>query len=217
MRMRIPRKILSLLTAGFLLAAGFSRAVAQEEPSPQPSPQPAPAAAEPPPYPLDLPGLPPPNNNTGLFPERPRQNPPAPTTPGRAKTAKRNSLATGRKQRGRSLDRTLQKADADPLRVRVAYRRDKTVALAREPALNDLLRRAAAADTDVQKRAFLREYYTRLFASIRRVDSSAEMKEHLALLAQVAEQNYDPKRRVVAGEEDLLETRESASNQRLGR
>ncbi len=216
--MRIPGKFSSLLIGAIWLALAFSRATAQEDAAPAPSPQPAPApaTAEPVPYPLDLPDLHPPSNGTGLFPNGPRQNAPAPTSgnPGRNR---RNPLTKGSKQRGRSLDLTLQKADADPLKVRIAYRRDKTTALARDPELTELLRRADASGTDAQKRVYLHEYYTRLFASIRRMDSSADMKVHLALLAQVAEQRYDPKRRAVAGEEDLLNTRESASVQRLGR
>ncbi len=214
--MRAPGKILSLLTAGLWLTAGLSGAVAQEETAPAPLPQPAPgpAAAEPPPYPLDFPELHPSPNGTGLFPNGPRQSPSATTGSGRNH---RNSLLTGTKQRGRSLDRTLQQADSAPLAVRIAYRREKTTVLARDPGLTELTRQAAAAGTDAQKRVYLREYYTRLFASIRRLDSSPEMKTHLALLAQVAAQRYDPQRRTVLGEEELLDTREGTGNQRLGR
>ncbi len=215
------RKLFSSAAGGLWFVMGLSCVIAQQETSaPPPSaPQaaPTPAAPEPPPYSLDLPDLHPQGNGTGLFPNGSRQNPPA-STAGRSGGKRRGSLATGSKQRGgRSIDRTLQKADTDPLAVRVAYRRDKTVALARDPELTVLLQRADAAGTDVQKRRDLREYYTRLFASIRRLDSSPEMKEHLTLLAQVAEQRYDPKRRAVAGEEDLLNTREGSGNVRLGR
>ncbi len=213
------RKRSLLLTAGLWFVIGFAGALAQEDVPTAPTPAPlpaasAPATAEPTPYPLGLPDMHPQGNGTALFPEGSRQKPATPATTSRKR---RGSLATGSKQRGRSLDRTLQKADTDPLGVRVAYRRDKTMALAREPELTVLLQRADDARTDVQKRTYLREYYTRLFASIRRMDSSPAMKEHLSLLAQVAEQRYDPKRRVVAGEEDLLNTRESSGNVRLGR
>ena len=218
--MRSSRNWLPLLTVTFCLIVAVAGASAQEDAvpsaSPPPAASPAPTAPEPPPYSLDLPDLHPPSNNPGLFPNGPRQNPPA-TTSGSAGRNHRNSALTGTKRRGRSLDRTLQQADADPLKVRIAYRRDKTAAMARDPELAALLRRADTTGTDPQKRAYLREYYTRLFASIRRIDSSPDMKAHLALLAQVAEQSYDPKRRVVYGDEDLLNTRESASNQRLGR
>ncbi len=210
------RILLSLLIAVSWFTVGFPDAKAQEDAIPAASPAPAPAANEPPPYSLDLPDLHPPTGETGLFPSGTRPNPPATTSRGPTRN-RRNSLTTGTKQRGRSLDRTMQKADSDPLAVRIAYRRDKTVALARDPELGELLRRADGSGSDAQKRAFLHEYYTRLFASVRRLDSSPGMQAHLALLAQVAEQRYDPKRRVVAGEEDLLNTRESAGNERLGR
>ena len=212
------RKLFPLLATGWWFVTGFSCALAQEATPAPPAPQaePTPAAPEPPPYSLDLPELHPPGNGGGLFPNNPRQNPPA-TTSSRTGRTRRNPLDSGSKRRGRSLDRTLQQADADPLTVRVAYRRDKTVVLARDPELAVLLRRADEADTDVKKRAFLREYYTRLFTAVRRLDSSPGMKQHLTLLAQVAEQRYDPKRRVVATEEDLLNTRETSGNQRLGR
>ena len=165
-------------------------------------------AQEPPPYPLDLPDLPPASNGTGLFPDGPRQNPPAnpPTGSGRNQRSKLNT--GGSKARGRSRDRTLQRADNDPLDIRIAYRRDKTQALARDPELNALGRRADAAATDTEKRRLLREYYARLFASIRRADSSPAMRAHVDLLSQVAAQRYDPKRRAVAGEEDLLNGRD---------
>lgn len=215
--MRISARLLSLLTGALWLTASLPCAFAQEDITPSASPQPAPAAAatEPPPYPLDLPGLPPPSNGTGLFPNGPRQNPPP--TSGNTGRSHRNPVSTGSRKKGRSLDRTLQTADSDPLAIRTAYRRDKTTALARDPELFDLLSRANASGTDEQKRACLHEYYTRLFASIRRLDPSPDMKAHLALLAQVTEQRYDPKRRAVAGEEELLNTRESAGRERLGR
>lgn len=208
-----------MLTGLLCLGAGLSCAVAQEDAAPVSTLQPAPtpATSEPAPYSLDMPGVSPPSNPSsgGLFPEGDRLNPP--TTSRNTSRSHRNPLTTGTKQKGRSRDRTLQRADSAPLPVRVAYRRDKTAALARDPELGDLLRRADASGTDEQKRAFLHEYYTRLFASIRRTDSSPDMKVHLALLAQVAEQRYDPKRRAVAGEEELLNTRESAGRERLGR
>ncbi len=213
------RRFLSLWAAGWWFALGLAGATAQEAtPAPAALPgEPAPAASESPPYPLDLPELHPPNNGTGLFPNGSRQNPPAKTGTDRTGRSKRSALLTGTKVRGRSLDRTQQKADTDPLAVRVAYRRDKTTVLARDPGLLVLLRRADAAGTDVQKRVILREYYTRLFAAIQRIDSTPGMQQHLALLAQVAGQRYDPQRRVVAGEEELLETREGTGNVRLGR
>ncbi len=88
--------------------------------------------------------------------------------------------------------------------VRVAYRRAKTTAMARDPALPELLHQAAAARTDVQKRAYLKRYYTRLYAEVSKVDPSPEMKKHVALLSAVSQQRYDPQRRAVGGEEDIV-------------
>ena len=198
------------LLGGWWLAAGLPGALAQQpdlSPAPATAPTPPPPATnEPPPYSLDLPDLPP-SNGAGLFPNGPRQNPPPvpAASPGRNK---RNKLTTGAKTKGRSLDRTLQRADSDSLDVRVSYRRAKTQALARDPGLVQLVRRADTADSDREKHAYLREYYTRLFAEVRRIDSSPAMKAHLDLLSQVAAQRYAPNRRVVAGEEDLLNGRD---------
>jgi hypothetical protein len=100
-----------------------------------------------------------------------------------------------------------EKADLDPLDVRVAYRRDKTLAMERDPGLADLLREAAAAPTDNDKRAWLRQYYTRLYAGISKIDPSPAMKAHVALIADVTEQRWNPKRRAVAGEDDLVNGR----------
>jgi hypothetical protein len=100
-----------------------------------------------------------------------------------------------------------EKADLDPLDVRVAYRRDKTLAMERDPGLADLLREAAAAPTDNDKRAWLRQYYTRLYAGIHKIDPSPAMKAHVALIADVTEQRWNPKRRAVAGEDDLVNGR----------
>ena len=90
----------------------------------------------------------------------------------------------------------------------MAYRRAKTQALARDPGLVQLVRRADVADSDREKRAVLRQYYTRLFAQVRRIDPSPAMKTHVDLLSQVAAQQYAPVRRAVAGEEDLITGRD---------
>ena len=208
--MRPPKKLSLLLTAILLLASAFSCAFAQEPaaaPAPSPAAPTAPDAPEPPPYSLDLPDLHPPANS-GLFPNGPRQNPPPNSANGANRNQRSKFNTGGSKARGRSRDRVLQRADSDSLEVRVAYRRDKTQALARDPSLIELNHRAETAGTDDEKRLYLRQYYTHLFASIRRLDSSAAMKAHLDLLSQVAAQQYDPKRRAVAGEEDLLNGRD---------
>lgn len=114
-------------------------------------------------------------------------------------------LRSGQHRRAtRANDLLGDQADADPLELRVAYRRAKTVALARDPGLAELLRTAANADTDVRKRSALREYYTRLFAGVRKVDPSPEMRKHVELLGEVAQQRYDPQRRTVGGEEEIV-------------
>lgn len=110
----------------------------------------------------------------------------------------------GTHRNGRRHEMLVSQADSDPLAVRVAFRRAETLALARDPGLADLIHEAAAARTDVDKRAYLKEYYTRLFASIRKIDPSKEMRAHVILLTFVAEQRYDPKRREVGGDEDLV-------------
>ena len=111
----------------------------------------------------------------------------------------------GQHRRGQRVnDMLLADADADPLDLRVAYRRAKTTAIARDPGLAGLLVEANRAETDVQKRAVLKVYYTRLFDGIRKADPSPEMKKHVELLAEVAQQRYDPQRRAVGGEEDII-------------
>ncbi len=201
------RKFRVSLLAGLLLAAGLPCVGAQQPDAlPTPAATPQPAAAEPPPYSLDLPGVSP--NGAGLFPDGPRQNPPVPSADRSGRNNQRGKLLNGSKTKGRALDRTLQKADSDSLDVRVSYRRAKTQVLARDPGLVQLVRRADTAKTDDEKHAVLREYYTRLFAEVRRIDSSPAMKAHVDLLSQVAAQRYAPNRRVVAGEEDLLNGRD---------
>lgn len=109
----------------------------------------------------------------------------------------------GRRKTQFATDAAVSLANSDPLEVRVAYRKDKTLAMAREPGLRDILLQAEAARTDDEKRAFLREYYTKLYATVRKIDPSPAMKAHVNLLARASEQQYDPKRRSVSGEDDL--------------
>ena len=108
---------------------------------------------------------------------------------------------------GRVTTQSLGQADADPLPLRVAYRRAKTLAMERDPNLGTLLERANQARTDVAKRQYLHEYYSQLFAEVRKIDPSPAMKSHVASLQASTEQRYDPKRRAVAGEEDLINGR----------
>lgn len=143
-----------------------------------------------------------------LFPSGGAQATPAPGTGGRAGGGHRNS-GGGHGRNNRRHDLLVSQADADPLQLRVAFRRAETIAMARDPDLAVLVRQAAAADTDPEKRVYLKEYYTRLFDSVRKIDPSPEMKAHVRLLTLVAEQRYDPKRREVGGDEDLVNGRGS--------
>ena len=108
---------------------------------------------------------------------------------------------------GRVTSQSLGQADTDPLPIRVAYRRAKTLAMERDPNLGTLLERADRAGTDVEKRQYLHAYYLQLFAEVRKIDSSPAMKSHLAALQASTEQRYDPKRRAVANEADLINGR----------
>ena len=108
---------------------------------------------------------------------------------------------------GRVSTQALKQADADPLPIRVAYRRAKTLAMERDPSLGALLQQADLAGTDVERRRYLRVYYTRLFAEVRRIDPSPAMNAHLDSLKLPTEQRYDPKRRATADEEDLINGR----------
>jgi hypothetical protein len=107
----------------------------------------------------------------------------------------------------RAADLLATEADADPLEVRVAFRRAKTEAILRDPGLIDLELEASAAPTDRAKRAYLRQYYERLFAAVAKIDPSPEEAAHLKLLRLIARQRYDPQRRMLAGEEGLLSGR----------
>ena len=203
---------LSFVTGVLVCVAVLSVASAQDEaPTPTPPlPKPGPA-----PYSLDLPDLhPQPTPDNGLFPNGPRQNPPTDETAGggQGRGGRGGGEGGGGRHKGRARDQIVQLADADPLEVRVSYRRAKTIAMARDPGLAELIHEAEVSRTDVQKRLYLREYYTRLYASVGRIDPSPTMKAHLKLLQIVAQQRYDPKRRAVAGEEDLINGRGGRHN-----
>ncbi len=107
----------------------------------------------------------------------------------------------------RAGDLIASEADADPLEVRIAYRRAKTAAIEQDPGMNDLLLRADAAPTDKAKREYLRQYYARLFTAVQKIDPSPALSAHLALLKILARQRYNPQRRQIAGEENLINGR----------
>ena len=77
----------------------------------------------------------------------------------------------------------------------------------RNPGLAKLVVEADAASTDVEKRRFLRIYYGQLYVAMGKIDSSPAMKSHLDALKKFTEQRYNPQRRAVAGEEDIVSGR----------
>ena len=173
----------------------------------RPAPTPAPSAV--PDGGLDIESLREPGSTAKLFPDQPAATPVpengAAGPGGRRGRGQGQGGVLGRKRNsGRRRDVLVDQADTDPLMVRVAYRRAKTVAMTRDPGLAVLLRAAADASTDPEKRAFLKQYYTRLYDSVGRIDRSPEMKKHLETLRLVATSRYDPKRREVGGDEDLV-------------
>ncbi len=105
---------------------------------------------------------------------------------------------------GRSGDVLAARAASDPLEIRIAFRKAKTEALLRHPGLAVLEREANVAPTDVEKRADLRAYYTQLYSEVCKIDPSPTMADHVKLLRAVAAQRYDPRRRTVGGDEDLV-------------
>ncbi len=186
------------------LALCTSLAARAQDPVPAPGPSPSASQGS---YP-DIESLREPGSSAKLFPaQTPSPTPAIPGAEGTAQTGNRNNPLLNNNQHhrnGRTNDMLGDLADSDPLEVRVAYRRAKTVAMARDPGLAELLHEANAARTDVQKRAILKIYYTRLFDEVRKVDRSPEMKKHVDLLSQVSQQRYDPQRRAVGGEEDIV-------------
>ena len=85
-------------------------------------------------------------------------------------------------------------AAADPVEIRIAYRRAETEAR-RDPRFRDLLVQADLAHDDEDRRAILKRYYTELFARVRRINRSPALAAHVAILSRAAELRYAPKRR----------------------
>lgn len=94
-------------------------------------------------------------------------------------------------------------AAADPVEIRIAYRRAETEAK-RDPIFIDLLRRADLARDDEERRALLRRYYTELFVRVRQLDRSPTLAAHVAVLSRAAEQRYAPKRKAGGVDENEL-------------
>ena len=157
-----------------------------------------------------------PGSSVALMPAQPSPTPPVPGTPtGGANRLNRLGTTQGgtrlgggalghKRNSGRQHDVLVDQADSDPLGIRVAYRRAKTIAMAQDPGMANLLEQAGAADTDVEKRAYLKEYYTRLYDGVERADATPEMKKHVDTLRLVSIARYDPKRREVGGDEDIV-------------
>ena len=199
--MRIRLRALFLIEVVAMLAMMAN--VCAQDAAPAPTPLPTPGS-----YP-DIDALREPGSTAKLFPQEAPDASPGTGTEGTGARSGRRSrgIPGGGQQHRRSQrasDTLLAEADADPLEVRVAYRRAKTEAMVRDPGLAALLQDADAARTDVQKRAVLKVYYTRLFDGVRKIDPSPEMKQHVDLLAHVARLRYDPQRRTVGGEEDII-------------
>ena len=171
------------------------------------------AASTPSGYP-DIESMRKPGSTANLFPAQPTPTPLPGTLGGRLGQNRLGTTQGGRrtgggafgrkKNSGRQHDVLVDLADADPLQVRVAYRQAKTVAMANDPGMADLLHQADAAETDVEKRGFLKEYYTRLYSGIEKADPSPELKKHVDVLKMITEARYDPRRRDVGGDEDIV-------------
>jgi hypothetical protein len=174
-----------------VIAAGTARA---QEPAPPPEAPDQGTEAAPP-----APGA-----AGNLFPGA-TPAPGQPTTRNRPRPSR--LLGNKSKRNARATDLVSAEADADPLDVRIAFRRAKTQAMLEDPSLADDLRAAAFASTDKLKREWLRLYYTRLYARVEKIDASPGLTAHVALLKVIARQRYDPQRRMVAGEEDLVNGR----------
>ena len=197
-----------------MASAGWTAAVAQQEPvdpltiRDRPEPASTPSSIYP-----DIESLREPGSTEKLFPAATPTPPPDPNAPpgtvpaGTTSRGRRGGVLGRKNNSGRQRDVLVDRADTDPLTTRVAYRRAKTTALARDPDLADLLRQSAAAGTDREKREFLKQYYTRLYAAVLKTDPSPEMKKHVETLQQVASARYDPKRREVGGDEDIVRGR----------
>ena len=175
-------------------------------------PKPA-AASTPSGYP-DIESLRKPGSTANLFPAQPVPTPLPGTLPARPGQNRLGTTLGGsrtgggalgrRRNSGRQHDLLVDQADADPLQIRVAYRHAKTIAMANDPGLADLLHAADGAQTDVEKRKILKEYYNRLYAGVKKADPNPELKKHVDVLKLITESRYDPRRRDVGGDEDIV-------------
>ena len=190
----LPACSLSILLAGAVLVLA-GRMAAQNESAPPAATPPAGSTA-------DV------NGGTTLFPSSGVAAPELEENRAANRAARHGRRGAGRgngpAQAGRSNDVLANRAASDPVSVRIAYRKVKTQVLLRHPELASLERQAAASSTDTEKRTYLRAYYTQLYSAVKKMDPSPEMVSHIDLLSRIAEQCYDPKRRAVGGDEDLV-------------
>ncbi len=195
MHRRSPFPAVVFAVALVLTGVGAGSGLAQDPP----------AAATPPPAPA---APPPPSGEDGLFPapDTTRPAPPPVTDAGELRgtgVGNRRGKRTSSRGGGRALGEGRQRganpllatAAADPVEVRIAYRRAETEAK-RDPVFNELLRQADLAHDDEERRALLRRYYTDLFERVRRLNRSPALAAHVAVLSRAAELRYAPKRRV---------------------
>jgi hypothetical protein len=109
----------------------------------------------------------------------------------------------------------LGQAAEDPLDVRIAFRRAKTIALL-DPRFAELLRQADLARGDDERREHLRIYYQELFTRIRQLDGSPALAAHIDILSRAAAQRYAPQR-VIGGASELSTSQSSSSAAQRGR
>lgn len=204
---RLPRALWPALLAVAFLDVSLAPGSSAQSPPAGSQPPAVPTATPFPPAPPPV-GLPP---GGSLFPGAGSRPPPPPTgqvertpAPGGGRRGSSGGQRSGGR-RGRGENQSLVRAGESPLQTKVAFRRAKTEVL-RDPVFAELLRRADAAPTDEDKRAFLRQYYVDLFARVRRLDPSPAMAAHTNLLARAAEARYAPTRQA-GGEDERENTR----------
>lgn len=158
----------------------------------------------------------PPPAEGGLFPSPGAARPAPPPVPDNqdlrrvkkenARRARRGGTGAGPFGGGskrQAVNPALLTAAADPVEIRIAYRRAETEAK-RDPRFVDLLRRADLARDDEERRALLRRYYTELYVRVRQLDHSPNLAAHLAVLSRAAEQRYAPKHKAGGVDENEL-------------
>lgn len=211
MRRAMPRSPSAALAAALLvLLTGTAAAPAQQAP-PAPAAEPAPFNSAPAPGADTL--FPAPNTTRPAPPPVADEVELRTATPG-GRRVKKSGGAGDRmigQRRQPAANPNLVTAAADPVEVRIAYRRAETEAR-RDPVFRDLQIRADLAHDDEDRRAILRRYYTQLFDRVRRLNRSPALAAHVATLSRAAELRYAPKRRAGG-----LDEREAGRNNGNGR